>query len=95
MDEILKINENIKINLESELEAMENSVVLRNYKITIENENKDLNKIINIQHIFILCWNDHTVPKTEMGYKAIDIIINLVDEYKLNNKFSSIIVHCR
>lgn len=79
---------------------MENSVVLRNFKITIHeaddvNPNKETEKIINVQQIHILCWNDHTIPKAEVGYKAIDTIITLVDDYIQYNKNSSVVVHCR
>jgi len=91
------INKEIKINLESEINIMENSVILRNFKITIEKNDEENNNIniINIQQIHIICWNDHTIPKAEVGYKAIDTTITLIDDYRQTNKDSSVVVHCR
>lgn len=84
---------------------MEKTVILRNFKITIQNSKKDENdfegkpdeniKVINIQQIHVLCWNDHTIPRAEVGYKAIDTIITLIDDYIQTNKNSSVVVHCR
>lgn len=80
---------------------MENSVILRTFKILIQNhknqnpEEEQKTKIINVQQIHILCWNDHTIPRAEVGYKAIDTIITLIDDYRQTNKNSSVVVHCR
>lgn len=85
---------------------MEKTVILRNFKITIQKENdaeQEKNeesidnaiKIINIQHVHVLCWNDHTIPRAEVGYKAIETIITLIDDYIQTNKKCPIVVHCR
>ncbi len=76
---------------------MENSVILRNFKISIGNfeEEKNILNTINIQQIHIICWNDHTIPKAEVGYKAIDTTITLIDDYRQTNKNSCVVVHCR
>jgi len=77
---------------------MEDSVILRNFRIEIRKkiyEEKEKIDIINIQQIHVSCWNDHTIPREEVGYKAIDIIINLIDDYIQNNKNAPIIIHCR
>ena len=83
---------------------MENSVILRNFKIAIQNDKNQnpeeekeekTTKILNVQQIHILCWNDHTIPRAEVGYKAIDTIITLIDDYRQTNKNSSVVVHCR
>lgn len=92
----MTINKDIKINLESEINIMENSVILRNFKITVQKNDEENNlNIINIQQIHIICWNDHTIPKAEVGYKAIDTTITLIDDYRQTNKDSSVVVHCR
>jgi protein-tyrosine phosphatase len=82
----------MKIKLESEFEFMEDSVVMRNFVINITKENEE--KIINVQQIQIICWNDHTIPKAEVGYKALDAIITLMDDYLKDNK-KSVVIHCR
>lgn len=86
---------------------MEKTVILRNFKITIRKnkEQEEANnleekpdnetKIINIQQIHVLCWNDHTIPRAEVGYKAIDTIITLIDDYIQTNKNCPVVVHCR
>jgi hypothetical protein len=85
---------------------MEKTVILRNFKITIHKkfnitqegpEEKPIDeiKIIYIQQIHILCWNDHTIPRAEVGYKAIDTIITLIDDYIQTNKNCGVVVHCR
>lgn len=90
---------------------MDKTVVLRNFKITIQSENKNSEqqqeenekktnentntKIINIQQIHVLCWNDHTIPRAEVGYKAIDTVITLIDDYIQTNKNCPVVVHCR
>jgi protein tyrosine phosphatase len=91
-NENLQINEYITIKLDSELELMEDSVIIRNFSIIINNE--DGKKIINIQQIHIICWNDHTIPKAEVGYKALDAVMTLIDDYLKENK-KSIVIHCR
>ena len=76
---------------------MEDSVILRNFTIFYKKENEKDEKIINVQQIQIICWNDHTIPKAEVGYKALDAVMTLIDDYlkdKNNNK-KSIVVHCR
>lgn len=92
MNEELKINQNITIKLESEFELMEDSVIMRNFEILFEKENSK--KFIKIQQIHITCWNDHTIPKAEIGYKALDAVITLIDDYLKENK-KSIVIHCR
>ena len=67
---------------------MEDSVIMRNFVIFYQD------KIINIQQIHIICWNDHTIPKAEVGYKALDAVMTLIDDYLKDNK-KSVIVHCR
>lgn len=71
---------------------MEDSVVMRNFAINIDNENDK--KIMKVQQIHIICWNDHTIPKAEVGYKALDAVITLIDDYLKENK-KSIVIHCR
>ena len=71
---------------------MEDSVVMRNFAINFDEENDK--KIIKVQQIHIICWNDHTIPKAEVGYKALDAVITLIDDYLKENK-KSIIIHCR
>ncbi len=78
--------------MESEYELMEDSLIIRNFQIFYKNNNKE--KIINIQQIHIICWNDHTIPKAEVGYKALDAVITLIDDYHKENK-NSIVIHCR
>jgi hypothetical protein len=109
-EDTITINKEIKINLESEFEIMDKTVILRNFKITIQKENNkdqpesssdqaniDDNafKVINIQQIHVLCWNDHTIPRAEVGYKAIDTIITLIDDYIQANINCPVVVHCR
>ena len=85
---------------------MEKTVILRNFKITILKENnaepedskeriENTSKIINIQQIHVLCWNDHTIPRAEVGYKAIDTVITLIDDYIQTNKNCPVVIHCR
>jgi len=71
---------------------MEDSVVMRNFAININKENDK--RIIKIQQIQIICWNDHTIPKAEVGYKALDAVITLIDDYLKENK-KSVVIHCR
>jgi len=65
---------------------------MRNFQIFYKKENQE--KIINVQQIHIICWNDHTIPKAEIGYKALDAVITLIDDYQKENK-NSIVIHCR
>jgi protein-tyrosine phosphatase len=67
---------------------MEDSVIMRNFVIFYQE------KIINVQQIHIICWNDHTIPKAEVGYKALDAVMILIDDYLKENK-KSVVVHCR
>ena len=90
----MEINNFIKIKLESEFEFMEDSVIMRNFTILIKNDKQKDNRIIKIQQIHIICWNDHTIPKAEVGYKALDAVITLIDDYLKDNK-KSVIIHCR
>lgn len=72
---------------------MDDSVIIRNFTIFQKNENnKEIE--INVQQIHVICWNDHTIPKAEVGYKALDAVITLMDDYLKENK-KSIVVHCR
>lgn len=71
---------------------MEDSVIMRNFAIYINKDNDK--RIIKIQQIHIICWNDHTIPKAEVGYKALDAIITLIDDYLKDNK-KSVVIHCR
>lgn len=85
---------------------MEKTVILRNFKVTlnkkieqsqgnISGDEDNYIKIINIQQVHVLCWNDHTIPRAEVGYKAIDTIITLIDDYIQTNKYCPVVVHCR
>lgn len=87
------IDENIKIKKEYEFELMEESVIMRNFVIIQKDENNQEIEI-NVQQIHVICWNDHTIPKAEVGYKALDAVITLMDDYLRENK-KSIVVHCR
>lgn len=78
--------------MESEFEFMEDSLIMRNFQIFYKKNEKE--KIINVQQIHIICWNDHTIPKAEVGYKALDAVITLIDDYQKENK-NSIVIHCR
>ncbi len=73
---------------------MEDSVIMRNFVILINSDKEKDNRIIKIQQIHIICWNDHTIPKAEVGYKALDAVITLIDDYLKDNK-KSVIIHCR
>jgi protein-tyrosine phosphatase len=90
----MEINNFIKIKLESEFEFMEDSVIMRNFTILIKNDKQKDNRIIKIQQIHIICWNDHTIPKAEVGYKALDAVITLIDDYLKDHK-KSVVIHCR
>ena len=68
---------------------MEDSVVMRYFSINIGEK-----RIIKVQQIHIICWNDHTIPKAEVGYKALDAVITLIDDYLKENK-KSVVIHCR
>ena len=89
----LIINQNLKIILESELEFMEDSVIMRNFEVFYKNDLGE-EKIFNIQQIHIICWNDHTIPKAEVGYKALDAVMTLIDD-NLKEYNKSIIINCR
>ena len=72
---------------------------MRNFVINISKENdsdkeNDNARIIKVQQIHIICWNDHTIPKAEVGYKALDAVITLIDDYLKENK-KSVVIHCR
>jgi hypothetical protein len=67
---------------------------MRNFVILINSDKEKDNRIIKIQQIHIICWNDHTIPKAEVGYKALDAVITLIDDYLKDNK-KSVIIHCR
>jgi protein-tyrosine phosphatase len=71
---------------------MEDSVVMRYFVINIDKENDK--RIIKVQQIHIICWNDHTIPKAEVGYQALDAVITLIDDYLKENK-KSVVIHCR
>lgn len=71
---------------------MEESVIIRNFSIKIDKE--DDKRIIKIQQIHIICWSDHTIPKAEIGYKALDAVMMIMDDYLKENK-RSIVIHCR
>lgn len=72
---------------------MEDSVIMRNFVIFYKRENEESKKI-HLQQIHIICWNDHTIPKAEVGYKALDAVITLIDDYLKENK-RSVVIHCR
>ena len=74
--------------MDSEFDLMEDSVIMRNFVIFYGE------KIINVQQIHIICWNDHTIPKAEVGYKALDAVMILIDDYLKDNR-KSVVVHCR
>ena len=83
------IYQNFKIIFESEEEILENAIINRNFTI----EFNDIR--ISITHLQIICWPDHNIPEQEIGYKSIELISSYIDDFRLNDFVSPIVIHCR
>ncbi len=79
----------IKIKLESDEEILNNAVIQRHF--TIERGEQKL----SVTQLQIICWNDHSVPEDECGYKSIDLVSTYIDEYRINDSNAPILIHCR
>ena len=83
--------EKFKIVLENEDFILDKAVVQRNF--TIINEENNLK--VNVTQLHLICWPDHSVPEEECGYKAVDLLLSIIDDYSACYRDSPIITHCR
>jgi protein tyrosine phosphatase len=74
--------------LEAEVEILKNAVVQRHFSI----ENEDITVIVT--QLQIICWDDHSVPGDELGYKSIEMVSTYIDEHRIDSN-SPIVIHCR
>ena len=81
--------ENIKITLDAEEEILKDAVIQRNFSIFVGDA------VLNITQLQIICWNDHSVPEDQWGYKSIELVSTFIDDSRKTDKESPILIHCR
>ena len=83
--------EKMTISVEGEFFLLDKSVVQRN--IIIFNEETQTSETVTQLHV--LCWPDHSIPEDETGYKAVELLISYVDDFRNNHPQAPVVVHCR
>ncbi len=85
------IFEKFTISLENEFYLLDKSVIQKNFIIY----NEETKKSENITQLHVVCWPDHSIPEDETGYKAIELLVSFIDDYRNCFSESPVIVHCR
>jgi protein-tyrosine phosphatase len=83
--------EKFSVTSENEFYLLDKSVIQKNF-ILFDEETK---KSENITQLHAVCWPDHSIPEDETGYKAIELLLSYIDDYRNFFPESPIIVHCR
>jgi protein tyrosine phosphatase len=83
--------EKYKIHLETEVIILDKAIIQRNF--LIENESENTKHYCTQLHV--ICWEDHSAPQEELGFKMIELILSYVDDARNENKNSPVVVHCR
>ena len=82
---------NYKIYLETEVIILDKAIIQRNF--VIENQSENIKH--NCTQLQVICWEDHSAPQEELGFKMIEMIFSYVDDERNQNKNSPVVVHCR
>ncbi len=85
------IFEKMTLSVESEFFLLDKSVVQRN--IIIFNEETQKSETVTLLHV--VCWPDYSIPEDETGYKAIELLLTYVDDYRNCYPLAPVVVHCR
>ncbi len=86
---MLKEFDDIEVYLEKEELSMKDALIRRDFIIKYKGNEK------RVTQIQMINWPDHLSPNDENGYTAIEYIISMINESKLNLNKSPILTHCR
>jgi protein tyrosine phosphatase len=81
--------DNLEISLLAEEEILKNAVIQRQFLIKNESET------FTITQLQITCWNDHSIPEDEYGYKSIELVSTYIDDHRSQDSNTPILIHCR